>query len=260
MTTSQAATASGTVPAARAAPNAPASRSPAPRIRWAPRPASTSTFRAPTSRSLRSGVVAPGVYSAQASRLTLGHGVVDAGLTAAVMTGASRRLRPPRRLAPGPPSPPATCRHARQPVDPPARGEGRGTYGVPEVCLVCELQRWVRASRWQDDRPCPSVCSISSSRGCAVGWFCSVVRRRPRTRSCSCCGTRSPCCGAPVLRLRRVGPDSYRPAIAARSPTTSPADSTRTCSPATPDSALAACTHLTVRSRFSSTIRRVNSR
>ena len=44
-----------------------------------------------------------------------------------------------------------------------------------------------------DDRPCPSVCSISFSRGCAAGWFCSAARPPPRTRNCSCCGTRLPC-------------------------------------------------------------------
>ena len=35
-------------------------------------------------------------------------------------------------------------------------------------------------------------------RGCAVGWSCSAGRRPPRTRSCSCCGARSPCCAAPI--------------------------------------------------------------
>ena len=65
---------------------------------------------------------------------------------------------------------------------------------------------------------------------------------------------------ASVLRLRRVGAGSYRPAVAACSRTTSPAGSTGTCSRAAPDSALAACTHLAVRSRFISAIRRANSK
>ena len=52
MTSSQATTAAGAVPAARAAPDGrPAARCPAGRSRWAPRPASTSASRARTSRS-----------------------------------------------------------------------------------------------------------------------------------------------------------------------------------------------------------------
>ena len=46
--------------------------------------------------------------------------------------------------------------------------------GVPEVCLTCELRRWAGPAVGHDDRPCPSACSISSSRGCAAGWFCSA--------------------------------------------------------------------------------------
>jgi len=65
---------------------------------------------------------------------------------------------------------------------------------------------------------------------------------------------------ASVFRLRRVGPGFYRPAMAARSRMASPAGSTGTCSLTTPDSALAASTHLTVRSRFISVICCTNSR
>jgi putative transposase len=31
-----------------------------------------------------------------------------------------------------------------------------------------------------------------------AGWSCSAGHRPPRTPSCSCCGTRSPCCAAPI--------------------------------------------------------------
>ncbi len=57
-----------------------------------------------------------------------------------------------------------------------------------------------------------------------------------------------------------VGPGSYRQAVAACSRATSPAGSAGACSRATPDSALAACTHSTVRSRFISAIRCTNSK
>ena len=57
-----------------------------------------------------------------------------------------------------------------------------------------------------------------------------------------------------------VGPGSYRPAELACSRTTSPAGSAGACSQAIPDSALAACTHLTVRSRFISAIRCTSSK
>src|SRR5271157_5750631 len=46
------------------------------------------------------------------------------------------------------------------------------------------------------DHPCLCACSISSSSGSAAGWLCSADHRPPRMPSCSCCGTRSPCCAA----------------------------------------------------------------
>src|SRR6185312_10508485 len=49
-----------------------------------------------------------------------------------------------------------------------------------------------------DDHLCLSACSTSSSRGCAAGWSYSAGHQPPRTPSCSCCGTRSPCCAVPV--------------------------------------------------------------
>src|SRR6185437_6956316 len=45
-----------------------------------------------------------------------------------------------------------------------------------------------------------------SSRGCAAGWSYSAGHQPPRTPSCSCCGTRSPCCAVPV-----PGPDPAGP-------------------------------------------------
>jgi hypothetical protein len=51
-----------------------------------------------------------------------------------------------------------------------------------------------------DDQPCPCACSISCLAGSAAGLSCLAARQRPRTRNCSCCGTRSPCCAAPNLR------------------------------------------------------------
>ena len=52
------------------------------------------------------------------------------------------------------------------------------------------------------DHPCPCACSTSSSSGSAAGWSCSAGHRHPRTPSCSCCGTRSPCCAATNPRPR----------------------------------------------------------
>src|ERR1700688_3203703 len=43
-----------------------------------------------------------------------------------------------------------------------------------------------------------AACSISSPSGSAAGWSCSAGHRPPRTLSCSCCGTRSPCCAVPI--------------------------------------------------------------
>ena len=55
------------------------------------------------------------------------------------------------------------------------------------------------------DHPCPCACSTSSSSGSAAGWFFSAGHRPPRTRSCSCCGMRSPCCAAPIPGPARLG-------------------------------------------------------
>ena len=49
-----------------------------------------------------------------------------------------------------------------------------------------------------DGHPCPCACSISSSFGFAAGWSYPAGHRPPRTPSCSCCGTRSPCCAGPI--------------------------------------------------------------
>jgi len=57
-----------------------------------------------------------------------------------------------------------------------------------------------------DDQPCPSVCSTSSSSGSVAGWSCWAARRCRRTRSCLCCGTRSPCCAVPSPGLAWTGP------------------------------------------------------
>ena len=56
-------------------------------------------------------------------------------------------------------------------------------------------------------QPCPCVCSISSSSGSAASWSCSAVHPPPRMRSCSCCGTRSPCCAVPIRGPGWTGPD-----------------------------------------------------
>ena len=46
--------------------------------------------------------------------------------------------------------------------------------------------------------PCPYACSISSSSESVAGWSCSAGQQHPRTRNCSCCGTRWPCCAEPI--------------------------------------------------------------
>src|SRR6266446_4029822 len=43
--------------------------------------------------------------------------------------------------------------------------------------------------------------------GSAAGWSCPAGPRRPRTSSCWCCGTRSPCCAAPIPGPGWTGPD-----------------------------------------------------
>jgi hypothetical protein len=78
--------------------------------------------------------------------------------------------------------------------------------GVPKVCLTCELRRWPGSAVRHHDRRCPSACSISSSSGFAAGWSCPAGHQPPRTRSCSCCGMRSPCCAAPIRGPGPAGP------------------------------------------------------
>ena len=78
--------------------------------------------------------------------------------------------------------------------------------GVPEVCLACELQWWSGPVVGHHDHPCPCACSVSPSSGSAAGWSCSAGRRPPRTPSRSCCGTRSPCCAAPIRGPGWTGP------------------------------------------------------
>ena len=56
-----------------------------------------------------------------------------------------------------------------------------------------------------DDHPCPCACFTSSSSGSAAGWSCSAVQGPPKTPSCSCCGTRSPYCAAPIPAPARLG-------------------------------------------------------
>ena len=55
------------------------------------------------------------------------------------------------------------------------------------------------------DHLCPCACSTSSSSGSTAGWSCSAAHRPPRTPSCSCCGTRSPCCAGPIRGPARLG-------------------------------------------------------
>jgi hypothetical protein len=48
------------------------------------------------------------------------------------------------------------------------------------------------------DHPCHCACSNSYSCDSAAGSCCSAGHRHRRTPSCSCCGTRSQFCAAPV--------------------------------------------------------------
>jgi hypothetical protein len=57
-----------------------------------------------------------------------------------------------------------------------------------------------------DDHPCPCACFTSSLCGSAAGWSCSAVQRPPKTPSCSCCGTRSPCCAGTIPGPGSTGP------------------------------------------------------
>jgi len=44
---------------------------------------------------------------------------------------------------------------------------------------------------------CVGAPALSDLRSGVAGWCCSVARRRRRTSSCSCCGTRSRYCAVP---------------------------------------------------------------
>jgi hypothetical protein len=55
-----------------------------------------------------------------------------------------------------------------------------------------------------DDQPCSFACSTWSSSGSVAGWSCSAAQRRPRTSSCWCCGTRSPCCAPPCAAPKLI--------------------------------------------------------
>ena len=85
---------------------------------------------------------------------------------------------------------------------------------MPDTCPVgCQKSAWpVSCSDGpgpavgHDDHPCPCACSTSSSSGSATGWPCSAVQRPPKTPSCSCRGTRSPCCAAPIPGPGSTGP------------------------------------------------------
>jgi hypothetical protein len=72
--------------------------------------------------------------------------------------------------------------------------------------LTCSDEAMTRPAVGHHDHLCPCACSISSSSGSAAGWSCPVVHRRPRTRSCWCCGTRSPCCAVPIRGPGSTGP------------------------------------------------------
>jgi len=127
-------------------------------------------------------------------------GAAPPGHGARAAAGQGPAEVPPRRPGvPGRPAAPAPRRRAR-PV--PAAGPA---CGVPEFCMACELQRRAGTGVRHDDRPCPCACSISSSSGSAAGWSCSAGHRPPRTPSCSCCGTRSPCCAGPSAAPAGLG-------------------------------------------------------
>ena len=87
--------------------------------------------------------------------------------------------------------------------------EGHDTVfgcGVSEVCVPCELQRWSAASAvGHHDHPCPCACSISVFvRLC--GWLVLLGRSSASTTpSCSCYGTRSPCCAGHIPGPARLG-------------------------------------------------------
>jgi hypothetical protein len=95
--------------------------------------------------------------------------------------GPSRSAGPPRWTS----SHPVRCPKSAWPV---SCGDGPGP------------------AKGQDDHPCPSACSTSFSSGSATGWSCLVGHRPPRMPSCSCCGTRSPCCAAPIRAPGWTGP------------------------------------------------------
>jgi hypothetical protein len=53
----------------------------------------------------------------------------------------------------------------------------------------------------------------SSSSSSAAGWSCWAGRQLPKTLSCSCCGTRSPCCAAPIPGPGWTGPTAILAAL-----------------------------------------------
>jgi hypothetical protein len=94
----------------------------------------------------------------------------------------------------------------RQPRQQPALASQGQPVGCQKSAWPVSCSDGPESAVGHDDRPCPSVCSISFSRGCAAGWFCSAARPPPRTRNCSCYGTRLPCCAAPIPGPGLTGP------------------------------------------------------
>jgi len=89
---------------------------------------------------------------------------------------------------------------------PPAGDLPRAPVGCQKFAWAVSCSDASGSAAGHDDQPCPSSCFISSSSGSAAGWSCSAAHRRRRTRSCWCCGTRSPCCAAPSLGPAWTGP------------------------------------------------------
>ena len=100
---------------------------------------------------------------------------------------AGRRPRPsgvpyprPSRAWPAITRRPGTSRHAARPVTALTPLPGRQPYGVPKVCVACELRRWLGLATGHHDHRCPCACSTSSSSGSAAGWSCSAGIALPR--------------------------------------------------------------------------------